>query len=373
MLDTVDPVNGRPMTLMGNEPIAQVHGHLSQPDGLRRALFLLQKADLPEAAVWAGGFQYDGRFSFACYPRPTVLHEGDSPEPGVLTPPPIPVGRLSAVHPEWTCDRYSEKVRRAQAYIAAGDIYQVNLCQRFHARFVGHPLALHLAVRRIAQPRFAAFLPFDDRHVVCGSPELFLKIHQREITTVPIKGTRPRGSRPEEDQRLREELARSEKEQAELLMITDLERNDLGRVCEYGSVQVDHLAKIDEHPQMFHLSSQVRGRLREDVDPVSAIAACFPGGSITGAPKKRAMEIIQELERFDRRSFCGAFGFFSRQGAVFNIGIRLAEIAGETVTAYAGSGIVADSVPEAEYEESLLKAQHWQAAGEMLGRLATET
>lgn len=371
MLDTVDPASGQPITLMGNEPVARVHGHLSQPANLRNAISLLNNA-LPPGAVWAGGFQYDGRFSFACYPRPALLTEAVIPEESDWEPPPVPTGRLSAVEPEWTCDTYSAKVRRAQEYITAGDIYQVNLCQRFHGRFVGHPLALHLAVRRIAQPRFAAFLPIDQGHVVCGSPELFLKIHHREITTAPIKGTRPRGRHPEEDQRLRDELASSEKEQAELLMITDLERNDLGRVCEYGSIQVEQLAKIDEHPQMFHLSSLVHGRLRQDIDPIAAIAACFPGGSITGAPKKRAMEIIQELEGFDRRNFCGALGYFSREGGVFNIGIRLAEIAGERVTAYAGSGIVADSQPQAEYEESLLKAQHWQEAGRMLEQLAAE-
>jgi len=366
MLDSLDPVSGEPQTLLAANPIARIRGSLQNPAPLQEAIALMEH--LPTEVIWAGGFQYDGQFDFLCYPTPMVIGKELPEEWREADPPPIPKAVLRGLEPEWSREEYARRVRRIQDYIVAGDIYQVNLCQRFHGAFEGSPLALHLAVRRIAQARFAAFLPLFDRQIVCGSPELFLRMHGREIETRPIKGTRPRGANPEEDARLREELIHSTKEQAELLMITDLERNDLGQVCEYGSVQVDALAQVDAHPQLFHLSSVIRGKLRPEIDHLSALAACFPGGSITGAPKSRAIRIIEEMEGFDRRSFCGAFGFFSQEGAVFNIGIRLAEIEGHRFTAYAGSGIVADSNPEAEYEETLLKARHWEGAARLLAQ-----
>lgn len=366
MLDTIDPASGASRTILAAHPIARLSGCIQEEadrDRLRRAI-----AILPEQALWIGGIQYGGAFEFACYTQPLTIAENLPESWETVQPPPIQPARLDPLEPEWTREEYASRVRSAQRYISAGDIYQVNLCQRFHAYFEGSALALHLAVRRIAQPRFAAFLPVFGRQVVCGSPELFLRMQGREIETRPIKGTRRRGGNPEEDRRMRAELTRSEKEQAELLMITDLERNDLGQVCEYGSVRVEALAQVDVHPQLYHLSSVVQGRLRTEVDQVEALAACFPGGSITGAPKRRACQIIAELEGFDRRSFCGALGYFSREGAVFNIGIRLAEIEGHHFTAYAGSGIVADSDPEAEYEETLLKARHWKDAAQWLAR-----
>jgi len=366
MLDTVDPASGEPRTILAAHPIARIAGRIHEPadaERLRQAI-----AILPENALWIGGIQYGGAFQFACYPRPLTIADALPESWEKVQPPPIAPARLEPLEAEWSREEYASRVRKAQSYITAGDIYQVNLCQRFESYFEGSALALHLAVRRIAQPRFAAFLPLFGRQVVCGSPELFLRMQGREIETRPIKGTRRRGLHPEEDRQMREELTRSDKEQAELLMITDLERNDLGQVCEYGSVQVEALAQVETHPQLYHLSSIIHGRLRPEVDQVEALAACFPGGSITGAPKRRACQIIEELEGFDRRCFCGAIGYFGREGAVFNIGIRLAEIEGSHFTAYAGSGIVADSDPVAEYEETLLKARHWQDAAQWLAR-----
>ncbi len=348
------------MVLAGARPTEVVKGTLAQPESLREAVGRLSQ--LPPGAVWAGGVGYDGDFVFACHPSPIRLTEREEASDSMIGW----TGELGPLQPAWSREEYAEKVRRAQAWIAAGDIYQVNLAQPFHGHYRGDPLALHLAVRRIVQPPFASFLPWGEGHLVCGSPELFLRMHGREIETRPIKGTRPRGRTLGEDARLREELRRSEKENAELLMITDLERNDLGQICEYGSVRVAALGEVEAHPQIYHLASVVRGRLRLGEDAVGALAACFPGGSITGAPKRRAMAIIAELEGFARGPFCGAFGWFDAGGGVFNSGIRLAEIGGGLCTAYAGAGIVADSDPEAEYEETLLKAAHWETAGALL-------
>jgi anthranilate/para-aminobenzoate synthase component I len=179
----------------------------------------------------------------------------------------------------------------------------------------------------------------------------------RSVTTRPIKGTRPRGSTPEEDSRLESELLSSAKESAELLMITDLERNDLGQVCDFGSVEVSGLLELERHPQVFHLVSTVRGRLRQGISHVTALAACFPGGSISGAPKKRALEIIGELESAPRGLVTGAIGYFGYGGrSQFNIAIRTVTMHRGKAEFHVGAGITSDSDPSQEWEETLHKA-----------------
>jgi para-aminobenzoate synthetase component 1 len=254
-------------------------------------------------------------------------------------------------------------VERAQQYIRAGDIYQVNLAQRLEAPcpFSGWELFERLAA--VSPAPFAAFLDCGDFQVASSSPELFLRLSGNHILTRPIKGTRPRSPDPDRDAQLTYELQTSPKEMAELVMITDLLRNDLGRVCEYGSVQVPELVRLERYPQVQHLVSTVEGRLRADVTHFAAFSACFPGGSITGAPKIRAMEIIDELEPVTRGPYCGAHGYLGfNHESQLSITIRTAVRKNGRAWFHVGAGIVADSVPAAEYEETLAKGGGFVAA-----------
>jgi para-aminobenzoate synthetase component I len=274
-------------------------------------------------------------------------------------------------------------VERAQRYIRAGDIYQVNLSQRLTAPcdFSGLPRRSTLAkpgwelfrkLSTVSPAPFSAFLDCDagKRHcrfqIASSSPEQFLRLSGSHIVTRPIKGTRPRDADPTRDAQLAYELRTSAKELAELVMITDLLRNDLGKVCEFGSVQTPELARLERFAQVQHLVSTVEGRLRKDVTHFSALASCFPGGSITGAPKFRAMEIIDELEPIARGPYTGALGYlgFNRESQL-SIIIRAAICRNGMAHFNVGAGIVADSNPEAEYEETLAKARGFLAALQM--------
>jgi para-aminobenzoate synthetase component 1 len=261
-------------------------------------------------------------------------------------------------------------VERAQRYIRAGDIYQVNLAQRLGAPcpFSGWDFFGRLTERSAAP--FAAYFDCGDFQLVSSSPELFLRLSGQHIITRPIKGTRPRAADPVRDAQLAFELQRSEKENAELLMITDLLRNDLGRVCEFGSVRVPDLMRLERFAQVHHLVSTVEGRLWSGVTHLDTLAACFPGGSITGAPKIRAMEIIDELEPVARGPYCGCHGYlgFNRESQL-SITIRTALVKDGHAWFHVGAGIVADSVPVAEYEETLAKAGGLLAALEADGRV----
>jgi para-aminobenzoate synthetase component 1 len=254
-------------------------------------------------------------------------------------------------------------VERAQIYIRAGDIYQVNLSQRLTVPcgFAGWEMFEKLSV--VSPAPFSAFLGCGDFEIASSSPEQFMRLSGSHIVTRPIKGTRPRDADPTRDAQLAYELQTSAKELAELVMITDLLRNDLGKVCEYGSVQVPELAKLEKFAQVQHLVSTVEGRLRKDVTHFAAFASCFPGGSITGAPKFRAMEIIDELEPISRGPYCGAIGYlgFNRESQL-NIAIRTAICQDGAVYFNVGAGIVADSLPAAEYDETLAKAAGFLAA-----------
>jgi len=272
-------------------------------------------------------------------------------------------------------------VGRAQRYIRAGDIYQVNFSHRLTTKLSRWGEATDEPARGYTRPTnlfgwemyqrlttvspapFSAFLDCDDFQVASSSPEQFLRMSGSHIVTRPIKGTRARATDPTRDAQLAYELQTSPKELAELVMITDLLRNDLGKVCEYGSVQTPDLARLEKFAQVQHLVSTVEGRLRKDMTHFAAFASCFPGGSITGAPKFRAMEIIDELEPVSRGPYCGAIGYlgFNRESQL-SITIRTAICKNGLAHFNVGAGIVADSNPEAEYEETLAKAAGFLAA-----------
>ena len=282
----------------------------------------------------------------------------------------VATGLLSdRVRTSLTRREYVERVERAQRYIRTGDIYQVNLAQRLEylAQVQGWELYRRLAA--VSPAPFSAFYAGGTFELVSSSPELFLRMSGRQIQTRPIKGTRPRSSEPTRDAQLSYELVTSPKEMAELVMITDLMRNDLGRVCEYGTVRVPELVRLERYAHVQHLVSTIEGRLRTEVSHLAALAACFPGGSITGAPKVRAMEIIDELEPVARGPYTGCLGYlgFNRESQL-SILIRSAICTPGRTLYYAGSGIVADSDSEAEYEESLVKARGWLEVMQSISR-----
>jgi len=269
-----------------------------------------------------------------------------------------------AVQPILECGqgRYLAAVRAVLDYIAAGDVYQVNLSQRFAISLPSAPATLFGALQRHAMP-FAGYVDLGDFVLVSNSPECFLTLQGDALATFPIKGTRPRGADESADRALRRALQEDGKERAEHVMIVDLERNDLGKVCRTGSIRVGEFARIHTFPSLHHLVSNVTGRLREGTALADVLRATFPGGSITGAPKVRAMEIIDELEPVRRGFYTGAIGFIGgNRDAVFNLAIRTAVASGREFTYHAGGGIVADSDPIREYEETLLKAQPFFAA-----------
>jgi aminodeoxychorismate synthase component I len=322
---------------------------------------------------WVG---FDGRYTFGVYPH-LLAYAHDTEEwfeHGDLSGRLASLAEKSAARAEsdacWehsldfkpgiSRETFIAAVKRAQEYIAAGDIYQVNLSLPWRAKWPAsaNPLSFYDRLRTVSPAPASAFLDLDGTRVFSSSPECFLKMSGRDISTRPIKGTRPRHlDDPDRDTASAAELLASEKERAELLMITDLERNDLGRVCEFGSVTVPDLWHVEKYAQVFHLVSTVNGRLREGVDHTAAFRACFPGGSISGAPKKRALEIIAELEQHPRGLYTGAIGGFGfNDESHFNIAIRTAVQTGDEITFHTGSGIVADSIPEREYEETLHKA-----------------
>ncbi len=257
----------------------------------------------------------------------------------------------------FTRQEYLGAVQRSKDYIAAGDIFQVNLSRRFKTKLSIPPHELYLRLCRVNPAPMAGYLAFDDCAVVSASPERFLKVCGRHVETRPIKGTRPRGGSPDEDRALMEELLASEKDCAELAMIVDLERNDLGRVCSYGTVRVTEPKVLETFPTVHHLVATVEGDLHDRYELVDLLRATFPGGSITGAPKIRAMEIIDELEPTRRSVYTGAIGYLGFDGRMdLSIVIRTFLSNRDQVYFQVGGGIVADSDPTAEYDETCHKA-----------------
>jgi len=278
------------------------------------------------------------------------------------SPRPIRASELGPLVGDFDRASYRAGVRRALEYIAAGDAFQINLSQRFTAHGTIEPLDLFLRLGTASPAPFSAFLSWRDLAVVSASPELFYQTRGRTVVTRPIKGTRPRGTDAAADQRLAAELTHSAKDRAELTMIVDLERNDLGRVCRYGSVRVIDPLTVESFAQVHHLVATVAGRLRGEIGPVDVIRAVFPGGSITGAPKIRAMEIIDELEPTRRGLYTGAIGYLGLGGTSgFNIAIRTMTVEGNRLRYQVGGGIVADSDPQGEYEETLHKGRGLRA------------
>ncbi|MEM0969790.1 MAG: anthranilate synthase component I family protein [Verrucomicrobiota bacterium] len=277
--------------------------------------------------------------------------------------------------PVITRSQFLERVCRAQESIAQGDIYQVNVAQPFRVRapeggLLGDPWSFYERLRHHSPAPFSAFFRREETTIVSSSPEEFLHISGRGVRTQPIKGTRPRFRDERRDAASAAELVASSKERAELLMITDLLRNDLGQFCEYGSVSVEKLLDLQAFRHIYHLVSEVRGTMRQGVHPVDVLRLCFPGGSITGAPKRRACEIIREIEGEDRGVYTGAIGYFGFNGvAHFSIAIRTATMQPDWAEFRVGAGIVADSSPVMEYEETLHKAAGMLAAAHDIHRV----
>ncbi|HWP67542.1 MAG TPA: aminodeoxychorismate synthase component I [Candidatus Limnocylindria bacterium] len=394
LLDVPDPL--RPVTLVSCRPVDELRLPDDEPNPLRRVGKFVARAPLVDATLpfpIAGGvvgyLAYEAGRAVAPrarrHPCPlplAVLRRYDpllvfdhgtrqwslvssTPERaragwlarlGAETP--LAQGPLAAapLRAEWDAARYRAAIARIAEYLAAGDVYQVNLTQPFTAALAAPPAALYerLATRH-AVP-YGAYLDCGAFQILANSPEMLLRRRGERVETRPIKGTCPRGDDPTSDAALAEALRASAKDQAEHVMIVDLERNDLGRVCVPGSVTVERLLALESHPTVHHLVSSVRGRLRRDVDVASLLEAVFPGGSITGAPKVRAMEIIAELEDAPRGVYTGALGIFDPRGDLeLGLPIRTAVVRDGTLEYQAGGGIVADSDPDAELAECWLK------------------
>lgn len=253
---------------------------------------------------------------------------------------------------------YKQAIERVRDYIKSGDIYQANLTQRFETTIEETPYELYGKLRSINPAPFASYLNLDGFQIVSSSPERFIKLKDGIIETRPIKGTMPRGKTEEEDIANREQLLSSEKDKAELLMIVDLERNDLGRVAKTGTVKVTELFHLEEYPTVYHLVSTIVAELRDDCDAIDAVKATFPGGSITGAPKIRSMEVIDELEPTQRNIYTGSIGYIGFNGDMdLNIVIRTVVCKDKKAYFQVGGGITWDSDPQLEYEETLHKAK----------------
>jgi anthranilate synthase component 1 len=287
--------------------------------------------------------------------------------PVALPPQPEPVANMSKA-------AFIGVVERMKAYIAAGDAFQIVPSQRFSAPFALPPFALYRALRRINPAPFLFFLDFGGFSVVGSSPEILVRLRDGKITIRPLAGTRPRGATDAEDRRLEAELLADPKERAEHLMLLDLGRNDVGRVAELGSVQVKESFAIERFSHVMHISSTVEGRARQDVDALDALIAGFPAGTLSGAPKIRAMEIIEEQETVRRGIYAGCIGYFAPDGTMDTcIGLRTAVVKEGTMHVQAGCGVVADSVPEAEYEETRQKSRALFRAAEEAVRFAAES
>jgi aminodeoxychorismate synthase component I len=370
----------RPVSVIAANPLQVLRGNIhvaADLEILRAAL-----ADGPEitgdhgfpVGGLCGWVAYEGDFVFGDYPEMLVYSHRDDIwwETGDLSTrlrAHSGSAEISPFTPLASRGKFTSGVTRIKEWIAAGHIYQANLSQAFAATASGDLFGLYEALRDASPAPMAAYLKLDGREILSSSPETFLKISGRGIETRPIKGTRPRFADPDEDRRSAYELQTSAKEIAELVMITDLLRNDLGQVCEFGSVEVTEMLQLETLAQVHHLVSTVTGTLRPETDALAALAACFPGGSITGAPKKRAMEIIRELEQAPRGVYCGTIGWLGYNGeSSLSIAIRTLVRSGDRLVYQVGAGIVADSDPDKEYEETLHKAagirlaiERWQS------------
>jgi para-aminobenzoate synthetase component 1 len=291
----------------------------------------------PRRAQW-----FDGQSnSLHAESNPTSLH---------------PFALTSAWQANMTKPEYLQKFEQIQQYLQSGDCYQINLAQRFSANYQGDEWQAYLQLRLRNAAPFSAFIRLADCAILSISPERFIEVNQRRVETKPIKGTKPRFANAIDDEQSAEALRNSPKDRAENVMIVDLLRNDLGKVCRPGTVKVPSLFAIESFPAVHHLVSTVTGELAHEHQAIDALAAAFPGGSITGAPKVRAMQIIEELEPHRRHIYCGSIGYLSAHGHMdTNIAIRTLVCANNAIYAWAGGGIVADSNGESEYQETFDK------------------
>jgi para-aminobenzoate synthetase component I len=384
-----EPINGPSCSIVAALPKQILTGNIFNRDDRDLLRNTLRKNEAPGMDLGfplgglIGGIEYGGEFYFGVYPEMLIYN--------CLSHQWVEVGSLSRYGNPQTLQKlpifnqsidfrnsldqnsYCSRVEKAIDYIARGDIYQVNLTHRFETDWNGSAfenLALYRKFREVSPAPFAGFFEIAGKTILSTSPEQFLRISGRTIETRPIKGTRPRFRDRERDEKSAYDLITSPKEIAELIMITDLERNDLGQICDFGTVEATELLKLERFAQVFHLVSTVQGCLRAEVDHVEAVAACFPGGSITGAPKKRAREIIAELETVPRGLYTGSLGCFGfNRESLFNIVIRTAVADGGKMYFNVGAGIVADSNPEAEWKETLQKASGFLQAATAETRL----
>jgi anthranilate synthase component 1 len=348
------PFRGGWMVYLAYEMAAEVEPRLRQPTGQSLRAFVLRT---PLALVQLA----DGQGWLVAEPdvpgaQIEQLLRDLATVPLIETPAAIAV---TAVHEE-APERFQERVRRAQDYIRAGDIYQANLSRPWQVDLAEGTTvgALYGRLRQANPAPFAALVQFRDLTLLSSSPERLLRIRDGRIDTRPIAGTHPRGATPEEDQRLAAALLAHPKERAEHIMLIDLERNDLGRVCQAGSVHVDEYMGVETYAHVHHIVSNVTGLLRPGLGPVDALRAAFPGGTITGCPKLRCMEIIAELENEARGAYTGSLGYINLDGSTdFNILIRTMTLVGHRITFRAGAGIVADSDPQCELHETRSKAR----------------
>lgn len=267
------------------------------------------------------------------------------------------------VHSSFARHDFYAAVEKAKEYIRAGDIFQVVLSQQFSRPLSAKPFDVYRALRVVNPSPYLYFMQIDGRSIIGSSPELLVRVEDGETTVRPIAGTRPRGQTPEEDTRLAEELLADEKERAEHVMLVDLGRNDIGRIAQYGDVRVTEKMIIERYSHVMHIVSEVRGKLRPGLDAIEALKACFPAGTVSGAPKVRAMEIIEELEPVRRGLYAGALGYLDFSGNLDTcITIRTLEARDGMAYFQAGAGIVADSVPEKEYEETVHKSNALRSA-----------
>jgi anthranilate synthase component 1 len=358
------------------EPSVRIEAHLDQPDGI----FLL--ADTVVAFDHAFGrlvliasVHADERGEEIA--RREAEERLDSIERQLSIP--VQVAGVPVVPPastelrsNVTREEFCAAVVAAKEYIAAGDIFQVVLSQRLSRETTASPFAIYRALRRLNPSPYMYFFDFDglagepDLHLIGASPELHVRLEGRRATVRPIAGTRPRGKTPAEDLALEQELLADHKELAEHVMLVDLARNDLGRVCEFGSVCVRDQMVVERYSHVMHIVSQVEGQLNPDLDAFHLVRATFPAGTVSGAPKIRAMQIIRDLERAPRGTYAGVVGYFAADGSMDTcITIRTLVMRGKTVAIQAGAGIVADSEPEREYQETLNKARALAVAVQM--------
>ena len=366
------------------EPSVALHPHASLPDAIflladtlvafdhafgRLLLIANPDPNLPaEAAQAAAEARLDALQAQLAEPLPTERRSGILARPGT-NPGTAPSAEM---HANMTRAQYTAAVAAGKEYIAAGDIFQVVLSQRLSRQTTAHPFDIYRTLRRVNPSPYMFYFDFDTLaggeplRLIGASPEMHVRLEGRTATIRPIAGTRPRGKTPAEDETLEKDLLADPKERAEHVMLVDLARNDLGRVCEYGTVHVPELMTVERYSHVMHISSQVEGRLRSEFNAFDLMRATFPAGTVSGAPKIRAMQIIDELEGQPRGPYAGAVGYFAADGSMDTcIAIRTMTMRGKEISVQAGAGIVADSDPEREYEETINKARALAQAVEM--------